>query len=286
MKHLIVCGLAVVALALSFAACGGGNTSGADASVPADAPDAEAVAGADAAEPGPDAGPTDTPPTVSLESFAPFTLLKGAFPLSIKADDDLGVVKLEIFVGAATTPSATKNFTTPAGGTQSMYLATTALPEGATTIFVRATDTTGHSADSAKVPAVVCNQGQEAVLGEGNTGEVVIPAVYPSAVEVDTKHHWTNPTGVTKILGVLYWDLPAGATPWDLGLLVGWGECPDAGKALCNEVFSKTSPITVEAMPTGTDARTGMHFIHVRPNDAVDHKGGKLPYTVKVFFWK
>jgi hypothetical protein len=162
-----------------------------------------------------------------------------------------------------------------------LYVPSTTLPEGLTSIRVQAIDSAGQKASSATIPAVVCNTGKEVVTASGT---VSVPANFDGTAEVDQKHHWTNPAGITKILGVLSWS-PDAANPWELGLVVGRGECPHSGKALCNEVLSRTAPLSVEALPTGADAVTGLHFVHVRPNDAMDHKGKQQAYQVKVFIW-
>ena len=282
MKSTCLCAIA----ALALAACGGTNN-------PSDAKDAAGVApGLDAAQAAgldassaatpPDAGPTDSPPTVAISGLVPYAMLKGTASVTVDATDDLGVTKIDLYVGAETPPIKSQAVT-PGQSPYKIWVGSTRTGDGATTLFARATDTTGHTADSARVPVVVCNLGTDATIGEGNTSTFDIPAGYTSG-ELDQKFHWDNPAGINKIVGVLsYTTTPA--SPWTLGLSVGWGECPDNGQIIGNEVVAATPQISVEAVPTGADIQTGQHFIHVRPADPLSHKGEQLGYVLHVYLW-
>jgi hypothetical protein len=272
---------AVVAMLLATSGCSSDGTD-------VDAGEGEVDASAslpDAAGSEPDAGPQDEKPVVKILSPRPGAGAQGSISIEVNATDDLGVKRIEIY--AQGREQALAGQSSPSKATVKLTASVASLPDGLATVYARALDTSGQLTDSAPITLVVYNQGQEADLG-GADGEMYVPADYDPAqpVEIDTKHHWDNPDGIHSIVGVLDWQVPQGSEAWNLGLSVGIGECPHSGRQLSQEPSATEGPIIVQAKLTKTaDIVSGLHFIHVRPIDPLNHKGQSLPYTVHVFLF-
>lgn len=258
---------------ISVAACSSNSGGGASPGAPV------ADAGADTGA----ATPPGNAPTVAFADLAEYSGLRQTVEVKALATDDVGLSKLELFAETKAEPLATKS----AAPFDSLTWDTTTAPEGIVSIFLRATNTAGRATDTKAVKVIVYNQGQAATLGGGGKGTQSIPANYDPAApgEIDAKLHWTNPAGIHRFVGVLEWQLPAEQSPWELEFAMGSGECPDNGAIIGKPVASTTSPILVEALPTGTQVQAGMHFAHVKPKDAVAHKGQSLPFAMRVYLF-
>lgn len=251
-----------LALAALAAACGPGKTT----------PDP-------VVDPGPTVKTDEAAPTVQLP-VPEFTEVKATMVFDVMASDDVGLAKLELFVGDATTPVASMT----AEPFNSISWDTTATPDGLQTLRVRATDTSAKTTDSAPVQVVVLNHGVRAADLGAASDSMVIPANL--AGELDHKHHWNNPANIHTILAILEFTVPSGQSEWNLGLSVGSGECPDIGEVFGAEVFSTKSPMTVTAHPTAAQVATGLHFVHLKPTNATEHAGQALPHGVKVYLFE
>lgn len=236
----------------------------------------------------PDAGDPDAKPTVALLEPKADAVVRGAVSVKVEAGDDKGLEKLELFLDDAQTPVAGSMV----AGDPSPYVLvwdTGDRPAGFVSLVVRATDSAGQTTDSAPVRVYVFDRGEEVKYRDGHTGTLAIPADYDPATggELDVKHHWINPTGVTRISAVAMWKNPAGQAPWKVELAVGSGECPDSGQVL--QAMEVSSLDTVATMTVSVDVdkqKSGLHFVHLAPVDAAEHKGQALPYSVYVFLEK
>jgi hypothetical protein len=225
-------------------------------------------------------GKTDeAPPTVKLP-LAEFTNVKGTVVFDVMASDDVGMAKLELLVAGNAAPVATMS----AEPFNSLTWDTTNTADGLQTLMVRATDTSAKTTDSAPVQVVVLNHGVLAGDLASSSDSMLIPASLTG--ELDHKHHWMNPGNIHTILAVLEFTVPSGQAEWNLGLSVGRGECPDNGQTIGPETVATTSPMVVTAHPTGAEITTGLHFAHLRPINAADHKGESLPHSVKVYLFE
>ena len=131
---------------------------------------------------------------------------------------------------------------------------------------------------SEAVKLVVLNKGSEATFTDGTGADIAVPKDSPY-VDQHLKHHWTMGAGITRVIGVLYWDDQA----LELELAIGMGTCPHSGTKAA-DVKGKTGAIGVE-YGTGQALTEGKWFAHVdlvnKTDDAV--KGKTVPYTVKAY---
>ncbi|MHB8876044.1 MAG: hypothetical protein ACYC8T_20330 [Myxococcaceae bacterium] len=236
----------------------------------------------------PDPVVEDPPPAVTTDEAAPtvrllvgdFMNVKGSILFDVAAADDVGLAKLELLVAGITTPVAS----TSAAPFNSLTWDSTNTPDGLQSVVVRATDTAAKTTDSAPVRVVVLNHGVQAADLGAVSDSMLIPVSL--AGELDHKHHWNNPANIHTIVAVLEFAVPAGQVEWNVGLSVGKGECPDNGETIGTETIAATSPIVVTAHPTAAQLATGLHFVHLRPINAAQHKGEALPHSVRVFLFE
>lgn len=231
----------------------------------------------DPQEPGPTL-PDEAPR--ALLAVPELSVASGTAVFDVGAQDDVGVAKVELLLAGGSSPLASR--VAPPFG--SIEWDTTGTVDGIHGLVVRVTDTAGQTAESVPVRVVVLNHGQVAADLVGAVDSMVVPASLQG--ELDHKHHWVNPAGVRAITAVLRFTVPDGQAPWELGLSVGKGECPDNGEVIGEEVVSTASPIVVQVVPQGSQASTGLHFVHVRPVNASQHKGEALPHEVRVFLFQ
>ncbi len=241
------------------------------------------VVAACAAEPTP---AVDLQPSVAFADLKPYTGMKKAVTVKASASDDHGVYAVELLAGDSRQVVAR--------ATQEPFdivWSTIHVADGLTAVRLRATDSSGQTSESEPLTVIVANGTTmtEPAYLDGNSGNVLVPADYDPAaptVELDKKNHWSNPAGVTKIMAVVDWAVPAGQSPWEIGLRVGIGECPDSGTAIGAEVVGTQGPLFLSVDVPADQATTGMHFVHMRPANWSAHKGESLPYSVHVYLVK
>ena len=115
------------------------------------------------------------------------------------------------------------------------------------------------------------------IFTDGNQGTIEVPMVGIATTDMDAKHHFTVPEGVTKVEVTFTWE-PA----WALTIDIGTGECPHNGEVFASKSDS-TGKVTLvyeaaEGLPTGT------WFAHLSPNDASSHRGESCSYTLSAAF--
>lgn len=168
---------------------------------------------------------------------------------------------------------------------------TTAVASTGIRVMIRVTDVHGNTYNSDSVEYLVMNLPARAArfLTNENTGEIIIPSTYSGVEEVDVRHHWNNPAGITRIVAVARWEVPEGQEPWRIGVTVGCGVCPHNGSVWGPEPFSDESPILHEVSVLQVEEITAgefpedQAFVHLRPANAIDHAGESLPYEVEVY---
>lgn len=167
-------------------------------------------------------------------------------------------------------------------------------------IWARVTNISGGVVESNKLQVVVLNKGQTMeALKTGNSGILTIEADYRAGDEVDIRHYWNNPAGVSTIGIVLTWLVQPDQTEWEIGLSTGQGFCPHRGKQYGPEFKGTTSPLLLAVTstdinaamtefpetPIPPDPATNQYFLHLRPYAPEQHKGQSLPYQFQIFLF-
>lgn len=125
---------------------------------------------------------------------------------------------------------------------------------------------------------------QAADLTDGSSGDISIPLVGLQVLETDVKKHWDMPGNMSLVSANVTFE----STGWDLDVSIGTGECPDSGTELASEHVSGDSVIVQYFVPDNGTLEEGQWFVHIRTNDATDHRGESLGYNIEVtmFSWQ
>jgi len=201
------------------------------------------------------------------------------------------VKKMELFVGDQAEPVVVSEALTDTLLWDASLSPVNAMQQ----IFVRVTDKADIAYDSAPVQVVVMGStGHAATMTDGRAGSIFIPAAYNGTQEVDRKHHWTNPAGTTRVIGIATFEKDAAQEDWNLAVAMGHGECPHSGTKWADEVpgtSQDTIVVDIDLTPfAGTQLVAGMAFIHVAPKIGTAapyaHLGEALPYTFSVYLFE
>jgi len=229
-----------------------------------------------------DAGDTDQDlqdPVVTMDNVALYQGLFGTFGVEVTATDDVGISTVELLVGGEVAASSNADPFT-------ISWDTTATADGIASIAVRATDTSGKTAETTPLDVVVVNDGYaiEFYEEEGFSGEIVIPDPY-TGTEVDMRHHWDAPEAASRILSIVLFTVPAEQAEWEVNLDIGTGWCPDSGVTLDTmTVTPGDEPVVFDSEPAADYPGGGqMMFYHLRPLSPALHAGESIGYEIHAF---
>lgn len=152
---------------------------------------------------------------------------------------------------------------------------TTKTPDGITKLTLKAY-AGSVSAESAELPVVVLNTGQEVTFDEGGEQTMNIIAGYDNHVKI----HWTMPADIKKVIGVVSWDNPEFD---NMEGAVGTGWCPHSGTKAA-DATATTSPVVVEySDPNGAKLAQVQWFLHAGAVDETPLVGKTTKMTFKGF---
>jgi hypothetical protein len=268
-----------LALGATLVACGSENNQQKDTGVTP--PDSKVVV--------PDVRTTPDLPsiTASFKELKGYEVFKG--PMTVKVDVGANVSKVELlgdtefYLCGATPKMCAKTVVVATSSTAPYDLTwdTSAVPDNVIMISVKAY-VGSDSVTTAKVPVIVMNLGEEVKWLDGNSGKVTVAST--GYVDQHLKFHWTMPSGVKEVVGLLSW----GNNDFTLELKVGVGECPDAGTTAAG-LECATPPCLVEYIPAkGTVPAGNMWFGHVQLKNPTSTKvlGNETPFEIKAYLLK
>lgn len=215
-----------------------------------------------------DSGPTGDP-SASFKSLQQYAVAKAAF--KVETETSAVVSKVELLVDGNVVAEATASPFT-------IEWDTTGTADGVVQLALKA-HAGAQSATGDPLPVVVLNNGEEVSFDEGAEQTMTIDPAVDSHVKV----HWTMPSAVKKVIGVLFWD----NTEFKMQLDLGTGNCPHSGQSACNAT-SDTSPVMAQYPETAVSGTLGegMWFSHAGPTNDADLVGKTAKLTFKAFLLK
>lgn len=206
-----------------------------------------------------------------------FTELKDYDPVKgevkVKAGVTAGVTKLELLAAGSVVATATAS-------PWELTWDTTKSTDGIIKLALKATSGS-ISGTSPEMPVVVLNTGEEAKIYDWPATNPKVTVPKGGYVDQHLKFHYVMPTGVTRVISVVYWDEPG----FTLELKIGQGECPDAGTVAAGSE-SATSPCMTQYGPGGTIPPSSMWFSHVQLKNPNDVLGRETPFLIRVYLLK